>query len=136
MASPIAPSLVSEAPLAHLEWRPPGGGSAPIAVLLHGVGGGRWGWGHTGPALAAQGWRVLEGDLPLPLPVLKEEVLAHNGDWMRRFLALTGARLAPHGKTTMSPQLFHRQIADGAWAITTDNTREVRSWLAEAGGSR
>ncbi|MFO1055829.1 MAG: amino acid deaminase [Dongiaceae bacterium] len=75
--------------------------------------------------VGSQGWRVLEGDLPLPLAVLKEEVLAHNGAWMRRFLALTGARLAPHGKTTMSPQLFHRQIADGAWGITLATAHQV-----------
>ena len=30
----------------------------------------------------------------------------------------TGAVIAPHGKTTMSPHLFQRQLADGAWAIT------------------
>jgi D-serine dehydratase len=75
--------------------------------------------------VGAQGWRVLEGDLPLPLAVLKADVLAHNGAWMRRFLSLTGARLAPHGKTTMSPQLFQRQIADGAWAITLATAHQV-----------
>jgi D-serine dehydratase len=75
--------------------------------------------------VGAQGWRVLEGDLPLPLALLKAEVLTHNGAWMRRFLGLTGARLAPHGKTTMSPQLFHRQIADGAWAITLATAQQV-----------
>jgi D-serine dehydratase len=29
-----------------------------------------------------------------------------------------GVLLAPHGKTTMSPQLFRRQLAAGAWGIT------------------
>ncbi|MCW5635842.1 MAG: alpha/beta hydrolase [Rubrivivax sp.] len=60
------PRLVTDAPLAHLEWRPAGAGRAraPVAVLLHGVGGGREGFPATGPALAAQGFRVLAADQP------------------------------------------------------------------------
>jgi D-serine dehydratase len=76
-------------------------------------------------AIGEHGWRVLDGDLPLPLALLKDRTLAHNGDWMRRFLAAGGAKLAPHGKTTMSPQLFHRQLADGAWAITLATAQQV-----------
>ena len=38
--------------------------------------------------------------------------------------------------TVNDPRAIDQVLADGAWAITTDNTREVRSWLAEAGGSR
>ena len=76
-------------------------------------------------SIGRQGWRVLDGDLPLPAALLKDRTLAHNGDWMRRFLAAGGAKLAPHGKTTMSPQLFHRQIADGAWAITLATAHQV-----------
>jgi len=59
-------------------------------------------------------WNVLREDLPLPLAVLKERALTHNSAWMRRFLDLSGAMIAPHGKTTMSPQLFARQLPDGA----------------------
>ena len=71
-------------------------------------------------------WNVLREDLPLPLAVLKERALAHNSDWMRRFLALSGAMIAPHGKTTMSPQLFARQLADGAWAITVATAQQLQ----------
>lgn len=74
----------------------------------------------------ARGWNVLRGDLPLPLAVLKESALAHNSAWIQRFLALSGAVLAPHGKTTMSPQLFRRQLDDGAWAITLGNIAQVQ----------
>jgi len=64
-----SPRLVTDAPLAHLEWRPaspgnPSDAPLPLAVLLHGVGGGRQGWTHTGAALAGQGWRVLAADQP------------------------------------------------------------------------
>lgn len=78
------------------------------------------------PAVAAmplrdvgkQGWRVLEGDVPLPVAILKQSAIEHNVDWMRRFTELTGMRLCPHGKTSMSPQLFDRQLRAGAWGMT------------------
>jgi D-serine dehydratase len=71
-------------------------------------------------------WNVLREDLPLPLAVLKESALAHNGAWMRRFLDLSGAKISPHGKTTMSPQLFARQLADGAWAMTVATVHQLQ----------
>lgn len=68
--------------------------------------------------LARQRWRVADGALPLPLAVLKESALAHNLRWMQDFARERGLDLAPHGKTTMSPQLFARQIEAGAWGIS------------------
>ena len=64
------------------------------------------------------GWNVLAGDLPLPLAVIKREALEHNLAWMQRRAFGWGIDLAPHGKTTMSPQLFARQLDAGAWGIT------------------
>ena len=69
-------------------------------------------------AIGAQGWNVLAGDLPLPLAVIRQPALAHNLHWMQGFVQPHGIALAPHGKTTMSPQLFTRQIDAGAWGIT------------------
>ncbi len=66
--------------------------------------------------IGAMGWNVLREDMALPLAVLKREALDHNGRWMAHFLEATGTLLAPHGKTTMSPDLFDRQLADGAGA--------------------
>ena len=76
--------------------------------------------------IGAKNWNVLAEDLPLPLAVLKESALAHNGAWMRRFLEQTGTQLSPHGKTSMSPQLFARQLADGAWAITVATVQQIQ----------
>jgi D-serine dehydratase len=45
---------------------------------------------------------------------------------MDGFQKLTGVALAPHGKTSMSPQLFQRQLADGAWAITVASVQQLR----------
>ena len=45
---------------------------------------------------------------------------------MRAFLKSTGAKIAPHGKTSMAPQLFQMQLEDGACAITVANTQQMR----------
>lgn len=68
--------------------------------------------------IAARRWNILAEDLPLPLAVLKKSAMDHNAAWMRDFVARSGAVFAPHGKTTMAPQLFGLQRDDGAWAIT------------------
>jgi D-serine dehydratase len=69
-------------------------------------------------ALAAKGWNVLGNDLALPLAVLHRSALAHNIAWMQDFAARKTVSLAPHGKTTMSPQLFQQQLAAGAWGLS------------------
>jgi D-serine dehydratase len=85
--------------------------------------------------IGRQGWNLLREDLPLPLAVIRERTLTHNGDWMRRFLARSGAVIAPHGKTTMSPQLFKRQIDDGAWGITIGSVQQLQA-IRHAGVAR
>jgi D-serine dehydratase len=85
---------------------------------------------HSAPPCAIKeigrrGWNVLRGDLPFPVALLKESALAHNLEWMADFTRSTGVLLAPHGKTTMAPQLFARQIASGAWGITFATIQQV-----------
>lgn len=80
------------------------------------------------------GWNVLAGDLPLPLAVLKQSALVHNVAWMQRFVRERGIDLAPHGKTTMSPQLFARQLDAGAWGLTLATVTQAR--LGVASGAR
>jgi D-serine dehydratase len=77
-------------------------------------------------AIGVQGWNVLHADTSFPVAVLKTSALRHNLDWMRAFCERHGALLAPHGKTTMSPQLFGAQLANGAWGITLANAVQVR----------
>lgn len=69
-------------------------------------------------SIASAGWNVLAGDLPLPLLVLQESALARNIETMATYCSDNGVLLAPHGKTTMAPQLFERQIRAGCWALT------------------
>jgi D-serine dehydratase len=84
--------------------------------------------------LAAQGWNALAGDLLLPVLVLKERALRHNLDLMARYCQESGVSLAPHGKTTMSPQLVRLQLAAGAWAVTAANPAQAR--IFQASGAR
>jgi D-serine dehydratase len=82
--------------------------------------------GFTLGEIGGKGWNLLREDLPLPVAVLRRSALARNSAWMREFLALSGAVIAPHGKTTMSPQLFQQQLGDGAWAMTVATTQQLR----------
>lgn len=80
-------------------------------------------------------WSVPEGDLDFPVLLLKESALAANIALMADFCAQHDVVLAPHGKTTMSPQLFHRQLAAGSWGITVATISQCRA-LRRFGVSR
>ncbi|AMD00042.1 amino acid deaminase [Halomonas chromatireducens] len=82
---------------------------------------------HKG--LPETGNRLL-ADVSLPAAVIHEAALAHNLAWMQRFCEAHGARLAPHGKTTMTPALFHRQLQAGAWGITLATAAQCRAAFA------
>jgi len=65
-----------------------------------------------------------------PLVVLDAAALEHNLSTMARWCEQHGVALAPHGKTTMSPQLFARQLDHGAWALTAANASQLRVYRA------
>jgi D-serine dehydratase len=46
---------------------------------------------------------------------------------MRTVASLYGVSLCPHGKTTMAPQIFTRQLGDGAWGITLSTPHQVHA---------
>ncbi|WP_233846945.1 amino acid deaminase [Paraburkholderia sp. HD33-4] len=72
-------------------------------------------------------WNLLAEDVSLPAAVLYEDRVEHNLKWMQAFVAEYGVKLAPHGKTTMAPQLFRRQLEAGAWGITLATAHQVRA---------
>ncbi len=78
---------------------------------------------------------ILRGDTPFPVAVIHRSALEHNGKWMREFLDFTGAALAPHGKTTMSPHLFALQAENGCWGLTVATMHQAIV-AAEAGCRR
>ena len=42
--------------------------------------------------IARQRWSLLSEDLPLPVAVLRRDVLANNSRWMREFITRTGVK--------------------------------------------
>lgn len=64
------------------------------------------------------GWSILDDGVAYPVAVLIESAIDHNSRLMMSYCETHGVSLAPHGKTSMTPYLFERQLADGAWAIT------------------
>lgn len=66
----------------------------------------------------AQGWNLLDGSIPMPAAVIRSSVLTKNLTAFQAYIDQAGAKLAPHGKTSMCPQLFDRQMQAGAWGMT------------------
>ncbi len=85
--------------------------------------------------LGGRGWHLLDDTLAYPVAVLRRPALAHNLAWMQDFVQRKGVALAPHGKTTMSPELFRMQLQAGAWGLTFANVHQLRVGLA-AGAQR
>jgi len=76
--------------------------------------------------VAQSRWDVLRDGLPMPVMLLKESALATNLEAMAAYCEQHGVSLCPHGKTTMSPQLFRRQIHAGAWGLTAATPTHLR----------
>ncbi|OZI61962.1 amino acid deaminase [Bordetella genomosp. 11] len=83
--------------------------------------------GCTPAQAASLGWNLLAEDVSLPAAVLYESRVRHNLAWMQEFMRAYKVQLAPHGKTTMSPALFHRQLQHGAWGITLATAPQVHA---------
>jgi D-serine dehydratase len=71
----------------------------------------------------------LHDDFTTPVAALRETALAHNLARMREYCAENEVRIAPHGKTTMSPELIARQLEHGAWAMTAATAWQARTML-------
>ncbi len=80
--------------------------------------------------IGTKGWNVLAGDVGLPAALLRMSAIENNSRTMQRYMAEKGMSLAPHGKTSMAPQLFSRQMADGAWGLTISNVQHLAIALA------
>lgn len=74
--------------------------------------------GLTVAELAAERRNLFTGGFTTPVLALSAERLEHNLALMETYAARHGLAFAPHGKTSMAPQLFWQQIDRGAWGIT------------------
>ncbi|MGW7518383.1 amino acid deaminase [Streptomyces sp. NPDC054796] len=82
--------------------------------------------GTTVGALAAERRNVFTGGFTTPVMALSAERLEHNLALMETYSARHGLAFAPHGKTSMAPQLFARQLEHGAWGITLAVPHQAR----------
>ncbi|MDL4773245.1 alanine racemase [Actinomadura xylanilytica] len=91
-------------------------------------------WRFKAVPAAAHGATVAEfrrsrpplDDFGTPLLTLDAGALDHNVRVMAAWTAAAGVELAPHGKTTMAPALWRRQLDAGAWGITVANLPQLR----------
>ncbi|MFK0071998.1 alanine racemase [Arthrobacter woluwensis] len=87
---------------------------------------------HKAVPAALQGLRLADfGDLGLgrlqtPLLTLDRDALDVNARLLADWCEERGILLAPHGKTTMSPELWAQQMDLGAWGITLANAAQLR----------
>jgi D-serine deaminase-like pyridoxal phosphate-dependent protein len=84
----------------------------------------------TSASLAERRPYLLGPDFMLPVLVLREAAMRQNIAAMAGYCAAAGVGLAPHGKTTMAPQLFARQLAAGAWGMTAATIAQVQVYRA------
>jgi len=68
---------------------------------------------------------LFEGDFAPPVMTINRAAIDHNVATMARFCRDRGVDVAPHGKTSMAPQLWRRQLAAGAWGITVATPQQI-----------
>ena len=66
------------------------------------------------------------GAVASPLALLRRDALNANITAMQEWCDHRNVRLAPHGKTTMAPRLYRRQLTAGAWGITVASPAQAR----------
>lgn len=72
---------------------------------------------------------IFTSGFEFPIAILKKPALENNLRRMAQFCAEVGASLAPHVKTTMSPQIAQMQVDHGAWALTVASYSQARVFL-------
>ncbi len=80
----------------------------------------------SGPIAPAQLIGTSIEVLTLPIAVIEAASLDHNIALMAGYCRSAGIELAPHAKTTMSPQIYGRQLRAGAWGLTVANVSQAR----------
>ncbi|MFD4223193.1 alanine racemase [Streptomyces griseus] len=86
--------------------------------------------GLTVKDLAAERRNLFTGGFTTPVLALSAESVAHNLDLLETYAERHGLAFAPHGKTSMAPQLFADQLERGAWGITAAVPHQARVYRA------
>ena len=87
-----------------------------------------WATGLNLAELARRRPTLVDGGFLYPLLTADATALTANIDAMAGYARARGAELCPHGKTTMSPELFRRQLDAGAWGLTAATVSQVRAY--------
>lgn len=87
-------------------------------------------WGRRVDDVVAESLTLAE--LATPLLTVDRGAVAHNAAAMLDWVSAHGLALAPHGKTTMAPELWARLLDAGAWALTLATPWQVQ--VARAAG--
>jgi D-serine deaminase-like pyridoxal phosphate-dependent protein len=82
--------------------------------------------GLTVGELSAERRDLFTGGFTTPILALSAEDVEHNMRQLELFSARHGLAFAPHGKTSMAPQLFDQQLSHGAWGITVAVPHQAR----------
>ena len=73
---------------------------------------------------------LFTSDFQFPIMILRDSALENNIKRMASYCKSLGFELAPHVKTSMSPQISQRQIDAGAWALTVANFSQASMMYA------
>jgi len=77
-----------------------------------------------------KGWDLLAEEVSFPIAVIKYEPLLNNAKWMQEFSDRASVKLAPHGKTSMAPELFKLQLDQGCWGMSLATAPQVVNAVA------
>ena len=73
---------------------------------------------------------LFTSDFQFPIMILRDSALENNIKRMASYCKSLGFELAPHVKTSMSPQISQRQLDAGAWALTVANFSQASMMYA------
>jgi D-serine deaminase-like pyridoxal phosphate-dependent protein len=88
-----------------------------------------WAHGATIESFLATKPHLFTSDFQFPVMIVHERALDHNVARMAKYCHDLGVSLAPHAKTSMSPQIAARQVDAGAYALTVANFNQANIFL-------
>ncbi|PSK90934.1 D-serine deaminase-like pyridoxal phosphate-dependent protein [Murinocardiopsis flavida] len=80
--------------------------------------------------IGAERRNLFAGGFTFPALVLREAALRHNAALMARYTDERGLSLAPHLKTTSSPDIARYALDEGAWGVTVATPFQARVFMA------
>lgn len=81
-----------------------------------------------------QQYDLRKGEVSLPCATLLSDAIEHNIEWMQNFADQCNVLLAPHGKTSLTPEIIKMQVDAGAWGISVANIQQA--FIAKNAGAK